>query len=139
MSKYQNHVIDPTFFYDAIEEFAFDYTCFIVKDVEYDEEGNTIYKWSHQIVRGSFQRDMTKRSKSKSGSTDSADSHFYCKSLYRLNMGDVIEYHHNYYMIDGVNDYDEFGVRECELKMIQLTKYRDLCDYIKYIRGEKLV
>lgn len=139
MRTYQNHLVDPTFFYDAIEEFAFDYDLYVIRCVEIDEDGMTINKWDHQIIRGSFQRDTVRRIRSKSGSTDDATANFYCKSLYRININDILEYHNNFYIVESVDDYDEYGVRNCSLRMIQLTKYRDLSDYIKYLRGEKLV
>lgn len=134
--RYQNHVIDPTFFYDAIEEFSFDYSCYFVCGEDYDDEGKTIKKYDKKIIRGSLQSKGSSLNQNKTGSRIIKSYEFYCKSLYRLNIGDVIEYKDDYYMVDAVNDYDEFGVRSCALSMIQLTKYKDLKEYIKYLRGE---
>lgn len=140
MRQYQNHLIDPTFFYDAIEEFAFDYDLYrLDKTTKYDEEGKAINSWQHCVIRGSFQRHDLSKSRSKTGSIQSQTADFYCKSLYRINLDDILEYQNTYYIVTDVSNYDEFGVRSCSLKMIELTKYRDLRDYIMYLRGEKLV
>ena len=76
---------------------------------------------------------------SKDGNTKEMRYNFYCKSLYRIDIGDIIEYKNRYLRVESVKDFDEYGVRECSLRMVQLTKYRDLADYIKYLQGEKLV
>ena len=76
---------------------------------------------------------------SKDGNTKEMRYNFYCKSLYRIDIGDIIEYKNRYLRVESVKDFDEYGVRECSLLMVQLTKYRDLADYIKYLQGEKLV
>ena len=44
--------------------------------------------------------------------------------------------HPNYKM---QKDYDEYGVREVRLTMINLAAYRDFADYLDYIHGKKLV
>ena len=64
---------------------------------------------------------------------------FYCKSLYKINIGDIIEYEGNFLRVNFVKNYDEYGVREARLKMINLAAYRDFADYIKYLKGEKIV
>ena len=38
-----------------------------------------------------------------------------------------------------VQEYDEAGVREVSLTMVNLTDYRDFEDYLKYLTGEKTV
>lgn len=139
MGKYQNHVIDPTFFYSAIEEFAFDYDIYVVVGKNLNARGMYVQEYDKRTVRGSLQSKGTRLTQSKTGSTNSMTYSFYCKSLYRINIGDILEYKGNYLMVDVVNDYDEFGVRSCDLTMIQLTAYTDLADYIKYLRGDKLV
>lgn len=136
---YQNHVIDPTYFYDAIEEFSFNFVLYVCTETGIDERGRTTATYSSQIVRGSLQSQGSKYNREKSGATVSHDYKFYCKSLYRINIGDVLEYKGNYYQVTGVQDYDEYGCRECDLTMIQLTNNRNLADYIKYLNGEELV
>ena len=42
MSIFQNHVIDPTYFYDAIEEFAFNYTLYVNTGKNIDDYGKTV-------------------------------------------------------------------------------------------------
>ena len=136
---YQNHLIDPTYFYDAIEEFSFNYDIYIVVSITQDERGLEKYTYQKQTIRGSLQSSGLTEEKKKEGTIDSKSYKFYCKSLYRINVGDIIEYKNNYYRCDSVQDYDEFGVRECSLSMIQLTAYRDLLAYIKYLNGTELV
>ena len=137
--KYQNHVIDPTYFYDAIEEFSFDFDIHVVSDEDLDEYGNRTVSYKKETIRGSLQFDDINLNQSKSGNTHSATARFYCKSLYRINIGDIIEYKNEYYRVNSFKPYDEYGVREARLKMIKLTQYRDFADYIKYLKGEKTV
>ena len=136
---YQNHLVDPTFFYDAIEEFSFNYTIYVITDKSLDSSGKVSYTYSQQIIRGSLQSEGTRYEPSKEGSITEKSYNFYCKSLYRIDIGDVIEYKGNYLRCDSVQDYDEYGVRECHLVMIKLAAYRDLAAYIKYLNGEELV
>ena len=137
--QYQNHVVDPTFFYDAIEEFAFDYVLYQLSSKAVDDYGRRIASYSQQTIRGSLQSKGKRVIRSKEGNTEEWIYEFYCKSLYRINIGDVILYKNNYLMCDSVFDYDEYGVRSATLKMISLTAYRDLADFVKYIEGQKLV
>ena len=136
---YQNHVIDPTYFYDAIDEFAFDYKIYVVNDTEVDDYGKVITTYKQNIINGSLQSDGVRERQSKSGTTQDKKYRFYCKSLYRIDIGDIIEYKDNYLRVNFVKDYDEYGVREAELQVIKLSMYRDFADYIKYLKGEKLV
>lgn len=138
--EYQNHVIDPTYFWDAIEEFTFKYTIYTVTDdTDVDDYGNVITKYDMQTIAGSLQSDGTQEHQSKTGNTQVRKYRFYCKSLYRINIGDIIEYKGNYLRVNFVQDYDEYGVREAKLTMIKLASYRDFADYIKYLNGRKLV
>lgn len=136
---YQNHLVDPTFFYDAIEEFSFNYTIYIVTKVDRDDRGRDKYTYEQQTIRGSLQSDGKTLDQSKDGTSTTKTAKFYCKSLYRIDIGDIIEYKNNYYRVNFVQDYDEYGVRNADLVMIKLTAYRDLADYIKYLNGEILV
>ena len=135
----QNHVIDPTYFYDCVEEFSFDYNIYVVEKKEIDASGNVKRTYSKNVIRGSLQSQGVELRQSKDGNTKEMRYNFYCKSLYRIDIGDIIEYKNRYLRVESVKDFDEYGVRECSLRMVQLTKYRDLADYIKYLEGEKLV
>lgn len=139
MANYQNHVIDPTYFYDAIEEFAFDYDIFVVTQPKLDDYGNRTYGYAKESIRGSLQSHGTKLVQSKSGNTHEVRYSFYCKSLYQINIGDIIDYKGKYLRVNDVQDYDEYGVRQAELSMIELAAYRDFADYLDYINGKKLV
>lgn len=139
MREYQNHLIDPTYFFDVIEEFAFDYDLFILIGTEIDDTGRVKNVYDKQEIRGSLQSKGFSRQLSKSGVIETKAYSFYCKSLYRINIGDILMYRDNFYIVTHVNDYDEFGVRSCEMSMTDITIHRDLYDYIKYLRGEKLI
>lgn len=134
-----NHLVDPTYFYDAIEEFAFDYAIFVVEKDCVDEYGNTKLQYRKQKIRGSLQVQQKSERQSKVGNTHEARYKFYCKSLYRIDIGDIVEYNGDYLRVNDVHPYDEYGVREASLEMIQLAAYRDFADYLKYIEGIKLV
>lgn len=134
-----NHVIDPTYFYDALAEFAFDYTCYVVSQLEIDEYGDTKTKYNKVTIQGSLQTQGISLQQDLAGNKYNLEYNFYCKSLYRINIGDIICYKNNYLRVKSVHDYDEWGVRQCSLEMIQLTAYKDLQEYIEYIEGEKIV
>lgn len=136
----QNHIIDPTYFYDCIEEFSFDYTIYVVIDKDINAEGYEVCKYQKNTIRGSLQSNGISLTQSKSGNTKSKSYNFYCKSLYRINVGDIIEYKNTFYLCKEINnDFDEFGVRGAILSMINLSDYNDLKDYINYLKGELLV
>ena len=144
MANYQNHVIDPTFFYDAIEEFSFDFDIYVVTSRTYDEFGNEKYVYNNNAtkpwtIRGSLQTKGSSLKQSLTGNTNGWDYNFYCKSLYRIDIGDIIEYKGKFLRVNSVHDYDEFGCRSCSLSMIDLTAYRDLSAYVKYLTGVELV
>ena len=135
-----NHLVDPTFFFDAIEEFSFNYPIYVVnKAGDVDEYGNTKLKYERKTIRGSLQVQTKRERQSKDGNTAEVRYMFYCKSLYRIDVGDIIEYNGDFLRCNETHPYDEYGCREASLTMIQLTAYRDFADYIKYLRGEKLI
>ena len=49
---YQNHVIDPTFFYDAIEEFSFNYNLYVNTSKSVDDYGKRVLGYTLTKVRG---------------------------------------------------------------------------------------
>lgn len=137
--EYQNHVIDPTYFYDAIEEFSFNYDIYVNTGKTVNEYGKRVLTYDKQTIRGSLQDRGSKIVRSKDGNIVEHNADFYCKSLYRINKNDVIEYKNEYYICTGIQPYDEYGCRQATLKVIQLAAYRDLADYIEYLQGGKLV
>lgn len=134
-----NHVIDPTFFNDAIELFAFDYDWYINSKKKLNEEGKRINLYEKKILRGSIQSKGVQITKSKSGNIQSWTYDLYCKSFYRIKDGDFIHYQDKWLRVESYQDYDEWGVRECHLEMIQLSAYKDLNEFVKYERGEKII
>lgn len=135
-----NHVNDPSYFYDAIEMFSFDYTIFVLTSKNVlDDYGRRIEEYTHHTIRGSLQSQGTSVNRSKSGNIQSRTYNFYCKSLYRIDIGDIIKYNHNYLICVNVQDYDEWGVREATLEMTDLASHRNLADYVNFLEGEKIV
>lgn len=139
MANYQNHLIDPTFFFDCVEEFSFDYDLYFIVEQNIDEYGKQINQYQKETIRGSLQTEGLRVNQSKSGNIQQNSYSFYCKSLYRINIGDIIEYKNLFLQVKSVHEYDEWGVRECELEMIQLSAYKDLAEYINYIKGDKII
>ena len=78
----QNHVIDPTFFYDAIEVFAFNYEWYVVKEISLDELGRRITQFDKLTIRGSLQSQGTSLNLSTSGNTETMRYRFYCKRTF---------------------------------------------------------
>lgn len=136
---YQNHVIDPTFFYDAVEEFAFNFDWYPEIGIETDSKGKIKYHYDHRIIRGSLQSLGTTLIQNENLNTENMDYEFYCMSLYRIQKGDFIFYKNRWLRVFQVRDIDEWGVRSATLKMVSLTNYRDFQEYLKYLEGEILV
>ncbi len=136
---YQNHLVDPTFFDDAIMEFTFIYDWYVEIDKSTDSHFRLTHTFNKTIIKGSLQSDGKSISQSNKGNTVKMTYKFYCKSLYRIKIGDFINYKDKWLYVNQVQDYDEWGVRECELEMIQLSDNKDLLEYVKYLNGEILV
>lgn len=139
MANYQNHLVDPLWFWDAIEEFSFDYDWFVVGSITSDELGRDKYSYTKDIIRGSLQSQGTTLSLSKIGNTENMEYEFYCKSIYRIKVDDFILYKNRWLHVESVRDIDEFGCRSARLKMVNLNNYNDLLEYIKYLDGDILV
>lgn len=135
----QNHVIDPTYFYDAIEEFAFNYDIYVSTTEIVDERGMQTKTYVKDTIRGSLQIQERKRSNSKSGSTTEIRYNFYCKSLYRINIGDFINYKNLWLYVESIHDYDEWGVRSAGLIAVEISSYHDLASYANYMSGREIV
>lgn len=135
----RNHVIDPQFFYELINRFSFDYDIYVRVKQDVDDAGYQTQTYSKQTISGSLQVGEVKRSVRKEGSTDSVEYDFYCKSLYRIQIGDFINYNNTWMICDAVQAYDEYGVRQAHLKVIQLSMYSDLQAYVKFLQGKEIV
>ena len=139
MANYKNHLIDPSYFYDAIEEFAFDYDIYVKTGEVQDEYFRAKMTFEKKTIRGSLQTQGLSLNQTKTGNTQTNEYNFYCKSLYRINIGDFIFYKGQWLHVDSVHEYDEWGVREAHLTMDQLSSYKDLEEYVKYIEGQEIV
>lgn len=139
MANYKNHLIDPSYFYDTIEEFAFDYDIYVKTGEVQDEYFRAKMTFEKKTIRGSLQTQGLSLNQTKTGNTQTNEYNFYCKSLYRINIGDFIFYKGQWLHVDSVHEYDEWGVREAHLTMVQLSSYKDLEEYVKYIEGQEIV
>ena len=92
MANYKNHLIDPSYFYDAIEEFAFDYDIYVKTGEVQDEYFRAKMTFEKKTIRGSLQTQGLSLNQTKTGNTQTNEYNFYCKSLYRINIGDFIFY-----------------------------------------------
>lgn len=135
----QNHVVDPTYFYDAIEWFAFDYDWYPIDSSELDDLGRRVNTFKKTRIRGSLQPQGSSLQFSTTGNTEALKYEFYCRSMYRINIGDFIFYKNRWLHVDGVHDYDEWGVRQATLTMINLNDYHDFKEYLAYLNGAMLV
>ena len=134
------HIIDPTFFYDAIEEFAFNYVIYHKdKGDTIDEYGRAKPNYKQDIIRGSFQTKGTDISRDMKGNTTSEEADFYCNSLQRIHINDIVVRNNQYYIVNGTTNYDEWGVREARLKIISLEENRDFQEWLKYQTGGTIV
>lgn len=136
----RNHVIDPTFLWQAIEIFSFNYNFYRLSKQEIDENYEQHQVYEHFVIRGSLQSQGSRIVQTKNGNYIDDKTNFYCKSIYQIEKGDLIHYKHKLYRVDDVTeDYDEYGVRACKLTMVQLSAYEDLAEYIKMIEGVDLI
>ena len=134
------HIIDPTYFYDAVEEFAFNYVIYHKYEGDsIDEYGRATPNYKKDIIRGSFQTQGTSVKRDVKGNTMSEEVNFYCTSLYRIHENDIIERNGNYYLCGSTHNYDEWGVREASLTMKQLYELRDFEEWLKYQTGGSIV
>ena len=95
-----------------------------------------VKKFDHKIINGSLQPQTGSIDFKSTGNTHNLKYKFYCKSLYRIDLGDFIYYKNRYLLVDEKQDYDEWGVREVSLTMVNLSDYKDFEAYIKYLNGE---
>lgn len=135
----QNHIIDPTYFYDAIAQFAFNFDWYPQMGVSINDLGKQTYTYDHKIISGSLQSQGTNLAQSVDLNTENMQYRFYCKSLYRISVGDFMKYKERYLRVIAVRDYDEYGVRSATLQMINLVNYKDFKEYLKYLEGEIIV
>lgn len=132
----QNHIIDPLFFYDLIEQFAFDYEWYAMSDTFVDDMGRQTACYTKQTIRGSLQTHGVTLSQNLSAvSTQSKTYQFYCMSLYRIQIGDFIHYNNQWLYTTDVKDYDEGGVRLATLHMVDLANHKDFKEYLLYLNG----
>ena len=136
----QNHVIDPKWFWDAIDEFEFGYDWYPQLKSTVNDLGMRVSTFDKKEIRGSLQTQGSGLRQSVSQfNTVELKYDFYCKSIYRLCVGDFISYKGRWLHCDGVWDYDEYGVRHASLTMVNLNDFKDFKEYLKYLEGSKII
>lgn len=135
MAKY-NHIIDPSYFDDAIAQFAFTYDWYHITGMEVDELGNQKNTFTKIQIEGSLQPKVNRRQMKKDGMVETRPYDFYCKSIYRIDTGDFICYNNDWLIVDSVEPYDEYGVRHVTLESANMSMYKDLLEAQKCISGE---
>lgn len=131
-----NHVIDPSYFDDCIEQFSFDYTWYHITGLDVDDLGNQKNTFTKLIIKGSMQPQGNKRTLKKDGMVEVRNYEFYCKSIYRIDSGDFIDYNNDWLIVTDVEPYDEYGVRKVRLESANPAMYRDLQEAEKCLTGE---
>lgn len=135
----RHHVIDPSFFLDAISMYGTNYNAYLVSGVEMNEYGMQKSKFENVEVFGSLQTQGTRLTQKTSGNIVSNQFKFYCKSLYRLRIGDFMVQGANLLHVIDMQPYDEYGVRECTLEMTQLNEHQDLHEFVRFLNGDEIV
>ena len=131
-----NRLIDTTFFNSIIEVFSFNYTIYSKSGVEINELGIQQIKYDKYNISGSLQSEGRTVNRSDKGNTQSETYKFYCKSKYRIDVDDVIKYKNKWLLVNSVQEYDEYGVRECICELTNLSLHKDLLEYLKYETGQ---
>lgn len=134
-----NHVIDPTFFNEAIETFSFDNVFYRRVKQGVDEFYEQKVTYTSYPLRGSLQSQGTRIVKRPEGNIIEIRYNFYCKSIYRIDKGDLIIYKNDLLRVEEMHPYDEYGVRSCRLLVVDFSGYQDLLEYLKYQEGRELI
>lgn len=134
-----NHVIDPTYFQDVVNEFGFWYDWYYEGEFEVDDLGRKVTKFNKEKIYGSLQPQGISLKMDLSGNTQSASYKFYCMSKYRIKINDFIVFNGKYLHVDNLEEYDEYGVRVCSLTMINLNTNKDLLEAVRFLNGESIV
>lgn len=140
MDGYYNKLVDPWWFYDAVEEFKFTYDWYIECRIEKDELFRQVVRYDKQKIDGSLQiQDTNLNINGSGGNTQSTKYRFYCMANFRIKTGDFIYYKGKYLHVDGFHEYDEYGVRTAELTEVNLNNYKDLQESIRFLNGEEII
>lgn len=131
-----NHIIDPSYFDDAIEAFSFNYEWWHINNMVVDDYGNQKSEFEKLTIIGSLQPQTYRRELNKEANVETKQYNFYCKSIYRIGVGDFIHYDNNWLIVRGVTPLDEYGVRSAELESTTISQYQDLTEAVKALTGE---
>ena len=140
MDRHYNKLVDPLWFYDAVEEFKFTYVWYVQGKIEKDELFRQVVRYERQTIDGSLQiQDTNLNMNGTGGNTQSTKYKFYCMANFRIKTGDFIYDNGRYLHVDGFHAYDEYGVRTAELTEINLNDYKDLQESIRFLNGEEIL
>lgn len=131
-----NHIIDPSYFDDAIEAFSFNYEWWHINNMIVDDYGNQKNQFTKLTIVGSLQPQGYNKQFNKEANVETRPYNFYCKSIYRIVIGDFIRYNNLWLIVTSVTPLDEYGVRSCSLETTQISQYQDLMEAIKALTGE---
>ena len=135
-----SRIIDPNFFDQAINEFKFTYIWYVETGIRIDDLGRRIPSFDKRTIEMSLQPDQSRLVQTSQGNHHELTYKWYCKAIYRVNIGDFFfVLSGNYLHVDSVQSYDGWGVRQGSCTMVNLSQYKNLEDYIKYINGEKIL
>lgn len=130
------HIVDPTFFDDALAEFDDEYTVYVAGNLIIDDYGNQKRTYSAHKIRGSLQSEEKRINKSANGgNTYQWQFQFYCKSSYPIDIHDYLLADGKLLLVTGVTCRDEAGVRWCSLEMTNLADPKDLEKFNKFEDG----
>ena len=135
----KRHIVDPTFFDDALHEFDFAVDWYVRTSKTQNALGKMINLYTKTTIIGSLQSRGVDYRQRKEGNVEEMRYDFFCKSLYRIKNGDYLNYKNKWLKVDRVQDYDEWGVRECSTIEVNLMQENDLNEYVKYLNGEIIV
>lgn len=133
------HVIPPNYFDEVIEQFSFDYEWWHTTSLTIDDYGNQKNTYMRMALRGSLQPQNQTLRRDKSGNQEQRTYRFYCKSIYRIDTGDFINYNNIWLICTGIELLDEYGVRVANLESTDMSLYRDLMEAVKAQTGEIIV
>lgn len=132
------HLNDVRYFWDAIENFSFDYDFYTYSGRTVDDRGHIKKSFTHSTIRGSLQSSNGySKTRDKSGATVEGSFNFYCKSIYKFNIDDFIRTQEGQWLIcvAVTEPYGEWGVRAGTFVMTDLYHQKELSDYLDTLNG----
>lgn len=128
------NIADKTFFDDALLEFGDHVTVYTRDKVDLNEYGEVISTYKKYTIWGSLQPESNSRAEVDKGSHIEQLYNFYCDSVYRIYIDDIILTESGEWLqVYEYTPWDLYGVREVKCKSVNLTETRDLKEFKKYL------